>query len=47
MRESKRTNDSIWVDGLGYCVEVTHTSFNGTNDEVYVSYTPIETLTKF
>jgi len=41
MRESKRTNDSVWVDGLGYCVEVTHTSFNGTKDEVYVSYTPI------
>ena len=46
MRESKRTNDSIWVDGLGYCVEVTHTSFNGTNDEVYVSYTPINQIAR-
>ena len=41
MRESKRTNDIVWIDGLGYCAKVTHTSFNGTSDEVYVSYTPI------
>jgi len=40
--ESKRTNDSVWIDGLGYCVEVTHTSFNG--DESYVSYTPINKI---
>jgi hypothetical protein len=42
MIEHKRTNDKVWIDGLGYCVEVTHI---GINDS-YTSYTPIETLTK-
>ena len=43
MIEHKRTNDKVWIDGLGYCVEVTHTDVMGS----YTSYTPIETLTKF
>ena len=40
MRESKRTNDSVWIDGLGYCVEVTH--YNELGKYEYKSYTPIE-----
>ena len=42
MIEHKVTNDCVWIDGLGNCVEVTHTDINGS----YKSYTPIETLTK-
>ena len=38
MTEHKRTNDKVWIDGLGYCLEVTHTDVNGS----YTSYTPIE-----
>ena len=44
MNIHKRTNDKIWVDGLGYCVEVVHTDEVGGS---YTSYTPIEILTKF
>ena len=47
MMEHKRTNDCVWIDGLGNCVEVVHTRFNPCGvDESYTSYTPIETLTK-
>ena len=42
MIEHKRTKDKVWIDGLGYCVEVTHTDVMGS----YTSYTPIEILTK-
>jgi hypothetical protein len=38
MIEHKRTNEKVWIDGLGYCVEVTHTNVNGS----YTSYTPIK-----
>jgi hypothetical protein len=34
----KRTKDKVWVDGLGYCVEVTHYNEMGS----YTSYTPIK-----
>ena len=39
----KRSTEKVWVDGLGYCVEVTHTDAVGGS---YTSYTPIEILTK-
>jgi len=39
----KKTKEKVWVDGLGYCVEVLHTDGNGDS---YTSYTPIEILTK-
>ena len=42
MMEHKRTNDKVWVDGIGYCVEVVHTRFINGVAESYTSYTPIE-----
>jgi len=46
MRTAKRSLEDVWVDGLGYCVEVTH--YNEVGEYEYKSYTPItETLTKF
>lgn len=41
MIEHKKTGKK-WIDGLGMCIEVTHTGVNGS----YTSYTPIEILTK-
>jgi len=35
----KKTKDEVWVDGLGYCVEVKHTDEVGQS---YISYTPKE-----
>jgi hypothetical protein len=46
MIEHKKTKDAVWIDGLGYCVEVVHTRFNGSVNESYVSYTPIDLKSK-
>ena len=37
----KKTKDKVWVDGLGYCVEVKH--YNELGKYEYKSYTPILT----
>jgi hypothetical protein len=36
----KRSTEKVWVDGLGYCVEVTH--YNELGEYEYKSYTPTE-----
>jgi hypothetical protein len=36
----KKSTEKVWVDGLGYCVEVKH--YNELGKYEYKSYTPIE-----
>ena len=40
MRTAKRSLEEVWIDGLGYCVEVKH--YNELGKYEYKSYTPIE-----
>ena len=36
----KKSTEKVWIDGLGYCVEVKH--YNELGKYEYKSYTPIE-----
>jgi len=36
----KKSTEKVWIDGLGYCVEVKH--YNALGKYEYKSYTPIE-----